>query len=161
MIRFRTEQTVERSAADVLAYAADILRHPEWMGVTGARILRSEGTDAGARAAERMKLGPSSTEIEFEVSAGVPAQRMAWRVVGGGPLAGEVTLDLEALGPTSTRAALVALDRADRTPESPRAVDGRRDKEGRSSRAARPQGKPREGRVDGRCVRVSHEADEC
>ena len=85
MIRFRTEQTVERSAADVWAYAADILRHPEWMGVTGARILRGQGTDVGARAMERMKLGPRSIEVEFEVSAAVPAQRIAWRVAGVGP----------------------------------------------------------------------------
>ena len=34
MIRFETEQTIERPADEVWAYAADVARHPEWMGVT-------------------------------------------------------------------------------------------------------------------------------
>src|SRR5438445_3302625 len=104
MIRFKTEQTVERSAEDVWAYAADIRRHPEWMGVTSARILSGEGTKVGSAAVERMKLGPRSIEVGFEVSASIPAQRIAWRVAGGAPMAGEVALDLEALGPARTRA---------------------------------------------------------
>jgi uncharacterized membrane protein len=95
---------VERSAEDVWAYAADILRHPEWMDVTGARILSGQGTEVGARAMERMKLGPRSIEVELEVAAAIPGERIAWRLIGGGPLAGEVSLDLEALDPARTRA---------------------------------------------------------
>ena len=104
MIRFETEQTIARSAEDVWAYAADIVRHPEWMGVTDARIVRGQGTEVGARAVERMKLGPRSIDVEFEVSGSIPARRIAWRVAGGSPLAGDITLDLEPLGPDRTRA---------------------------------------------------------
>lgn len=104
MIKFETEQTIDRSAADVWAYASDILRHPEWMGVTDARIVQGEGTEIGARALERIKLGPRSVDVEFQVSASTPARRIAWKVAGGSPLAGDVTLDLEALGPDRTRA---------------------------------------------------------
>ncbi|HEV8401513.1 MAG TPA: SRPBCC family protein [Candidatus Limnocylindrales bacterium] len=43
MIRFETEQTIERPADDVWAYAADIRRHPEWMGVTDATIVQRRG----------------------------------------------------------------------------------------------------------------------
>lgn len=41
MISFGTEQTIDRPADEVWAYAADILRHPEWMGVTDAAIGRA------------------------------------------------------------------------------------------------------------------------
>lgn len=104
MIRFESEQTIERSAEEVWAYAADILRHPEWMGVTDARIVSGVATDVGTRGLERMKLGPRSVEVGIEVSESVRARRIAWRVSGGSPLAGDVTLELEPLGPGRTRA---------------------------------------------------------
>jgi hypothetical protein len=74
------------------------------MGVTNSRLVSGTGTEVGARAIERMKLGPRSVEVGFEVSTAIPPQRIAWRVAGGSPLAGDVTLDLEPLGPTRTRA---------------------------------------------------------
>ena len=105
MIRFKSEQTIARSADDVWAYAADIVRHPEWMGVTAARIVQGNGTEVGARAIERIKMGPRSLEVELAVSESIPARRIAWKVAGGGsPIKGDVTLDLEPLGPGTTRA---------------------------------------------------------
>jgi uncharacterized membrane protein len=104
VIRFETTQTIERSAEEVWAYAADILRHPEWMGVTSARLLDGVGTEVGARAVERIKLGPRSVEVGLKVSKSIPARQIAWRVAGGSPVAGDVTLDLERLGPDRTRA---------------------------------------------------------
>jgi uncharacterized membrane protein len=104
MIRFETEQTIARSALDVWTYAADITRHPEWMGVLDARLVSGEPTEIGARGVERVKLGPLKFDVEAEVSGSIPAQRIAWRMAGGSPFAGEVTLDLESLGPDRTRA---------------------------------------------------------
>ena len=86
------------------AYAAAIPRHPEWMGVTDARIIEGTGTDVGTRALERIKIGPRSVEVEFRVSESVPARRISWTVSGGSPMAGDVTLALEPLGPDRTRA---------------------------------------------------------
>ena len=103
MIRFDTEQTIERSAEDVWAYAADILRHPEWMGVTDARLVRGSGVEVGDAAVEHVKLGPREAEVEIRVSDSVPAHRIAWTVAGRSPIAGDVRLDLEALGPDRTR----------------------------------------------------------
>ncbi len=103
MITFETEQTIARSADDVWTYAADILRHPDWMGVTDARILRGQGSEIGARGRERLVLGPFRWDVEFEVSEAVPGRRIVWRAVSG-PLQGEVALDLAAVGPSSTRA---------------------------------------------------------
>ena len=104
MIRFQTEQTIARSAQDVWSYAADILRHPEWMGVLDARLISGQPTEIGARGEERVKLGARKFDVEIEVSESIPAQRIAWRMAGASPFAGEVTLDLESLGPDRTRA---------------------------------------------------------
>lgn len=104
MIRFQTEQTIARPAQEVWSYAADITRHPEWMGVLDARLVSGQPTEIGARARERVKLGPWKLDVEFEVSGSIPAQRIAWRMAGGRPFAGEVTLDLESLGPDRTQA---------------------------------------------------------
>jgi hypothetical protein len=103
MIRFETEQTIGRSADDVWAYAADILRHPEWMGVVDARIVRGTGTEVGSTAIEHVKMGPRTIEAEFSVTEAIPARRLRWTVAGRSPMRGDVTLELERLGPDRTR----------------------------------------------------------
>lgn len=104
MIKFQTEQIIERAAADVWAYAADIDRHPEWMSVTDAAILHGVGSEVGARGRERLVLGPFKWDAEFEVAEAVPGRRIVWRSVAGTPFDLEVSLDLAPTGPTSTRA---------------------------------------------------------
>jgi uncharacterized protein YndB with AHSA1/START domain len=104
MIRSETEETIARSAEDVWAYAADIVRHPEWMGVADARVVRGQGGEVGARGRERLLLGPLRWDVEFEVSEAVRGRRIVWRSTAGAPFQLEVALDLEPAGPTSTRA---------------------------------------------------------
>jgi uncharacterized membrane protein len=104
VIKYQTEQTIERAAADVWAYAADIARHPEWMGVTDAAVVRGVGSDVGARGRERLVLGPFKWDVEFEVAEAVPGQRIVWRSVAGAPFDLQVSLDLAPAGPTLTRA---------------------------------------------------------
>ena len=104
MIKFETEQTIARSADDVWTYAADILRHPDWMGVTDARLLHGQGSEVGARARERLVMGPFRWDVDLEVSEAVPGRRIVWRSRAGGPFHGEVALDLAPVGPNSTRA---------------------------------------------------------
>jgi uncharacterized membrane protein len=104
MIRFETQQTIARPAQDVWTYAADILRHPEWMAVTDARVVRGQGTQAGARGRARSRFGPFEWDVEFEVAEAEPGRRIVWRAVGGAPFQLEVALDLEPFGPASTRA---------------------------------------------------------
>ena len=98
------EQVIERSAQDVWAYAADILRHAEWMTVTDARIVQGDGTQVGARGRERVRFGPFGWDGEFEVSEAEPGRRIVWRSVQGVPFDLTVTLDLEPTGPASTKA---------------------------------------------------------
>ena len=57
------EQVIERSAQDVWAYAADIVRHAEWMTVTDARIVQGDGTQVGARGRERVRFGPFGWDV--------------------------------------------------------------------------------------------------
>ena len=80
------EQVIERSAQDVWAYAADIVRHPEWMTVTDARIVRGDGTQVGARGRERLRFGPFGWDVEFEVAEAEPGRRIAWKSVHGAPI---------------------------------------------------------------------------
>jgi uncharacterized membrane protein len=98
------EQTIARSAEDVWAYAADIGRHAEWMTVTDARVVRGDGTRVGARGRERIRFGPFGWDVEFEVADADPGRRIAWKSVSGAPFDLEVTLDLEPVGPASTKA---------------------------------------------------------
>ena len=104
MIATTTTQIIERDAAEVWAYAADIIRHPEWMNVTNAALLHGTGSEAGARGRERLGLGPFKWDVELEVAEAVPGSRIVWRSVSGAPFDLEVSLDLESAGPTSTRA---------------------------------------------------------
>jgi uncharacterized membrane protein len=104
VIRTKTEQVIERPASDIWSYAADIVRHPEWMNVTNPRLMRGTGADAGSRGRERLALGPFKWDVEFEVAEAVPGRRIVWRSVAGAPFDIEISLDLDAAGPTSTRA---------------------------------------------------------
>ena len=108
MSRFVSEATIARSAEDVWAYAADIFRHSEWMAVADARAIEGDGTRIGARGRERMRFGPFDWDVEIEVADAVPGRRIVWRAVGGVPFENEVALDLEAVGPASTKATYVA-----------------------------------------------------
>ena len=104
MITFETEQTIAASAEDVWTYAADIRRHPEWMGVTNARLVSGTGNEVGAQAIEQMKMGPRTIDVEFTVTESIPASRLRWTVAGRTPLRGDVTLELESLAADRTRA---------------------------------------------------------
>jgi len=104
MSKFVAEQTIARSADDVWAYAADIVRHTEWMTVTDARIVHGDGTQVGARGRERMRFGPFGWDVEFEVAEATPGRRIVWKAVAGAPFDLAVSLDLEPMGPTSTKA---------------------------------------------------------
>jgi uncharacterized membrane protein len=104
MSRGVAEQTIARSAQDVWTYASDIIRHEEWMTVTDARIVRGDGTRVGARGRERMRFGPFDWDVEFEVASADPGRRISWKSVSGAPFDLEVSLDLEPIGPASTKA---------------------------------------------------------
>ena len=104
MSRFETETTIDRSGHDVWMYAADILRHPDWMSVADARVVRGDGTAVGARGRERLLLGPFKWDVTFEVAEAVPGRRIVWRSIDDPRFEIEVGLDLEPVGATSTRA---------------------------------------------------------
>lgn len=104
MIATKTEQVIERPAADVWEYAADIVHHPDWMSVTNATPLHGSGSEVGSRGRERLALGPFKWDVEFEVAEAVAGRRIVWRSTSGAPFDLEVSLDLEPAGPASTKA---------------------------------------------------------
>ena len=104
MTRFVTEQTIARSADAVWTYAADVVRHADWMTITDPRITHGDGTQIGDRGRERMRFGPFGWDVEFEVAEATPGRRIVWKAVDGAPFDLAVSLDLEPVGPTVTRA---------------------------------------------------------
>ncbi len=104
MMRSETTEIIQRPAAEVWAYAADIVRHPDWMSVKNATLLRGDGSGVGSRGRERLVLGPFSWDVEFEVAEAVPGRKVVWRSVAGAPFDLEIALDLQATSETSTNA---------------------------------------------------------
>lgn len=104
MTRFVTEQTIARSADAVWTYAADVVRHADWMTITDPRIIAGNGTQVGDRGRERMRFGPFGWDVGFEVAEATPGRRIVWKAVDGAPFDLAVSLDLEPVGPTVTRA---------------------------------------------------------
>ena len=104
MIRFESEETIDRSAEDVWAFAADVLQHPKWMAIEDAAIVRGGSGEVGTTFRETIRMGPRRYAAELVVSESVPGKSIAWRVTGGIPLAGEARLELEPLAPGRTRA---------------------------------------------------------
>jgi uncharacterized protein YndB with AHSA1/START domain len=104
MITARTELTIERPADEVWSYAVDITRHPEWMNVTTAEVLRGTGAQVGDRGRERMRVGPLTRDADFTVVEAEPGRRIVWRAGGAAPFTGDLTLDLEPIGPMLTKA---------------------------------------------------------
>ena len=79
MTRYEAQAEIARSADEVWTYAADILRHTEWMSVADAHLLAGDGTQVGARGRERLLLGPFKWDVEFEVAEAEPGRRLLWR----------------------------------------------------------------------------------
>ncbi len=104
MSRYESEATIGRSAEDVWTYAADILRHPEWMSVADARIVQGQGTQVGGRGRERLLFGPFKWDVEIEVVEALPGRRIVWRAVDDPRFDAETGLDLAPLEPAKTRA---------------------------------------------------------
>jgi uncharacterized membrane protein len=104
MRTYASELAIDRPANAVWSYAADILRHPEWMSVADAHVLKGDGTQVGARGRERLVFGPFKWDVEFEVTESRPGRRIAWRVADDPHGEFEFGLDLETTGPSTTRA---------------------------------------------------------
>jgi uncharacterized membrane protein len=103
-MRFESETTIARPADDVWSYAADIARHPDWMTVTDATVVRGDGTTVGSRGREPIAAGPFRWDVEFEVTEANPGRRLVWRSTSGAPLSLTVDLELESIDGSTTRA---------------------------------------------------------
>jgi uncharacterized membrane protein len=100
---YEAQLDINRSADEVWTYAADILRHTEWMSAADAHVLAGDGTQVGARGRERLLLGPFKWDVEFEVVEAEPGRSLLWRSRDA-RFDMEVGLELQPSGPTSVRA---------------------------------------------------------
>lgn len=103
-MNFEAGATIARPADDIWKYAADIVRHTEWMTVTEAQVTSGDGEHVGARGRETMALGPMKITADLEVAEAEPGRRLRWRSLPGAPFDLEVTLELTPEGPATTRA---------------------------------------------------------
>ena len=103
MTRYEVQTDIARSADEVWTYAADILRHTEWMSVADAHLLAGDGTQVGARGRELLLLGPFKWDVEFEVVEAEFGRRLLWRSRDA-RFDLEIGLELRPSGPTSVRA---------------------------------------------------------
>ena len=103
MTTFVAETTIARTAEDIWTYAADILRHHEWMGQSDPRLEVGDGRRVGDRGRERLRLGPFGWDVAFEVVTAEPSRRVAWRT-DDPRFDIKVGLELTPVGPGSTRA---------------------------------------------------------
>ena len=126
MTTFASEETIPGTPQEIWEYATDITRHPEWMAVTDARIVRGDGTQAGTRGRERMRFGPFRWDIEFEVAEAVPGRRIVWKAIDGAPFDLAVSLDLAPVTGESDEGDLRGRHPAPRSLESPCADGGDR-----------------------------------
>jgi hypothetical protein len=78
------------------------------MTVTDPRIIHGDGTQIGDRGRERMRFGPFGWDVEFEVAEATPGRRIVWKAVDGAPFDLAVSLDLQTVGPASTKATYAA-----------------------------------------------------
>ena len=107
MRKFEAEAEIARSTGEVWTYAADILRHPEWMAVSDARVFEGDGSQVGARGVERQEVGPLRVAIAFEVTDADPGRRLTWHSTDT-RFDFDVTLDLEPVGQAACRARYTA-----------------------------------------------------
>ncbi len=79
MIHYSVDIVVQRPAADVFRYLADVTRHPSWMGGSDAAPISVGPMQPGFRYRHATDEG----EFEMEVTEFVPGERLSARAVGG------------------------------------------------------------------------------
>jgi uncharacterized protein YndB with AHSA1/START domain len=98
MITYRVDIVVDRPAADVFPYFADVTRHPSWMGGSSATPTTEGPMRTGYRYTHRSDEG----EMEMEVTALDAGHSFSARTLSG-PFTWEGTFAVEDEGPTRSR----------------------------------------------------------
>ena len=101
MINYRTEQTINRTAADVFPYVADPTLYPRWMPVSEVRMATPGDMRVGAMAQMKMKMGARSASFTYEVTEYESNARVGFRTTEG-PMGWEGTFTLQPIGVGAT-----------------------------------------------------------
>lgn len=105
MAEFNASVTIERPVDAVFAYVGKFERWPEWrLALTSARRITPGPTGAGSRAAVTGQMMGRSVEMEVEVTAYAPGERIGFKT--GGHVEAEGEFRFESAG-TGTRVSVV------------------------------------------------------
>ena len=103
MIRVTRSVVINRPAAEVGRYLADIERQTEWSDMTVSRKLTEGPVRAGTRAYGEVAMGPVKLGWTWEVIDVDPERGMSYRTISKSSLGMDGSLRLSPEGPTATR----------------------------------------------------------
>ena len=98
MITYETDIAVERPAADVLPYLADVTRHGSWMGASESVAL----TDGPMRPGYRLRYVTGEGDWEVEVTEFTPGVGLSARTISG-PMQWSGTFEVHPDGERASR----------------------------------------------------------
>jgi hypothetical protein len=103
VIRSETTVVINRPAAEIVAYAADVERMTEWTDMSASRRLTDGPTGSGTQAYAEVAMGPMKLGWTWEVTDFDPTRGYGYRTISRSALGmdGRVTVTPE--GPGSTR----------------------------------------------------------
>jgi uncharacterized protein YndB with AHSA1/START domain len=93
MVNYRENITIDRPAADVFLFVADVTRHPSWMGGAGATVM----TDGPVQPGYRYRYAADEGDLEMEVTDFQPGRSFSARTLSG-PFRWAGTFEVEADG---------------------------------------------------------------
>jgi uncharacterized protein YndB with AHSA1/START domain len=93
MVNYSDSITIDRPAADVFFFVADVTRHPSWMGGSGAAAI----TDGPVQPGYRYRYAAGEGDLEIEVTDFQPGRSFSARTVSG-PFRWAGTFEVQADG---------------------------------------------------------------
>jgi uncharacterized membrane protein len=79
MVNYSDDITVDRPAAHVFSFVADVTRHPSWMGGTAASAM----TDGPVQPGYRYRYATDEGDLELEVTGYQPGRSFSARSLSG------------------------------------------------------------------------------
>jgi carbon monoxide dehydrogenase subunit G len=103
VIRSETTTVINRPAAEIADYVADIERMTEWTDMSASRRLTDGPTGVGTRAYAEVALGPMKLGWTWEVTDFDPVRGYGYRTVSKSALGMDGRVTLTPQGPNATR----------------------------------------------------------
>ena len=103
MIRSETTVVIDRPAAEIVSYVADIERMTEWTDMSASRRLTDGPTREGTQAYAEVALGPMKLGWTWEVTDFDPVRGYGYRTISKSAMGMDGRVKVTPQGPESTR----------------------------------------------------------